>query len=207
MALSFANVLAILRSRLSETSASAWTDAELQDYLYLAELKVLGLLPSDAFWDIQEVEEENEASPSDLYAPLPGTATIDQLVNIEIKAQSGTATETTYRRLRIIEPGRWSEYAATIENPTGWFEDGSFYFYPGINENAHTLKYRFVPIATEGSIIVPDRYIEYVVSWAFALAIAREDVQQAAVEKNEFMQSVAMINSQMFGTNKLNRSR
>lgn len=207
MALSFANVKTILRSRLSETTASAWTDDELQDYLYLAEQEVLQLLPSDAFWDIQEVEEENEASPSDLYAPLPGTAIMQQLVNVDIKAQSGTVPETTYRRMRVIEPRRWSEYGATIENPTCWFEDGKMYFYPGINEKAHTLKYRYVPAPTEGAVIVPDRYISMVVSFAYSLAIARESVSEAYAEKNEFYQRVSMINQQMYGINHLNRSR
>jgi hypothetical protein len=185
MALTFADTLFLLRARLAETTASAWTDAELTDYLYLAEHEVLQLLPSDAFFDIQEVEEEVEASAGALVVTLPSTALIDQ----------------------IVEPGRASEYAATIVDPVGWFEDGKFYFSPGINENAHTVKFRFVPQPTEGAKIVPDRYSGLAVSYAFALGIAREDVQQAAVEKNEFYQRVAMINQKFYSINKLNRGR
>jgi hypothetical protein len=207
MALTFADTLFLLRARLAETTASAWTDAELTDYLYLAEHEVLQLLPSDAFFDIQEVEEEVEASAGTLVVTLPSTALIDQIVNIQIKANAGAAPELIYRRLRVVEPGRASEYAATIVDPVGWFEDGKFYFSPGINENAHTVKFRFVPQPTEGAKIVPDRYSGLVVSYAFALGIAREDVQQAAVEKNEFYQRVAMINQKFYSINKLNRGR
>ena len=207
MALTFADTLFLLRARLAETTASAWTDAELTDYLYLAEHEVLQLLPSDAFFDIQEVEEEVEASAGTLVVTLPSTALIDQIVNIQIKANTGEAPELIYRRLRVVEPGRASEYAATIVDPVGWFEDGKFYFSPGINENAHTVKFRFVPQPTEGAKIVPDRYSGLAVSYAFALGIAREDVQQAAVEKNEFYQRVAMINQKFYSINKLNRGR
>lgn len=207
MALAFADILFALRSRLTETTASTWLDTQLTDYLYLAEHEVLQLLPSDAFFDIQEVEEEVEASPADLFVSLPSTAVIEQIVNIQIKANTGTATEIIYRRLRVIEPGRASEYAATITDPCGWFEDGKFFFSPGINENAHTVKFRFVPQPTEGAKIVPDRYSSLVISYAFALAIAREDVQQAAVEKNEFYQRIAMINQKMNAVNHLTRGR
>lgn len=203
MALTFTDVRTILRSRLSEASASAWTDAELQDYLYLAELKVLLLLPSDAFWEIQEIEETVETGTNG-YVALPSTVGMQQLVNASISITgSGNLS-----RLRVIEPGRTSEYAASSTDPVAWFEDGKFYFSPRLSELlTHTIRFRYTPMATEGAIIVPDRLIEYVISWAYALAIERESAQLAAVEKNEFYQNIKAISDATYGLNKLNRGR
>ena len=201
MALSFANVKTILRSRLSEAAASAWTDDELQDYLYLAEQEVLQLLPSDAFWDIQEVETTVE-TPTNGYVALPTTALMQQITSV------GIAVAGDPIRLRIIEPSRASEYAATTTDPVGWFQDGNFYFSPRLNPSlAHGVTFRFVPGPTEGAIIVPDRYISLVVSYAYALAIAREDNQEARAEKNEFYQRIGMINEKMYNANNLSGSR
>ena len=204
MALSFADTLALLRSRLSEATASAWTDAELTDYLYLAEHEVLQLLPSDAFFDIQEVEAVTEADKTYGYVALPSTAVIEQIVNLELASSAALS----YVRLQIIPPGRTSEYAAADGNHVCWFEDGKLYFTPDVDSDfTQVVKFRFVPQPTEGAKIVPDRYSGMAVSYAFALAIAREDVQQAAVEKNEFYQRVAMVNQKMNGVNHLNRGR
>jgi hypothetical protein len=204
MALTFADTQTILRSRLSEPTADAWTDAELQDYTYLAELKVLSLLPADAFWDIQEVEEETEGDKAHGYVALPGTAPMQQIVNIEVTPSNAT----NYKRVQVIEPGRTSEYASGENNIVGWFEDGKFYFTPDIDADVtQTVKFRYVPTATEGAKIVPDRYTELVVSWAYALAIERESAQLASVEKNEFFQTIAMVQQQTYGINKLNRGR
>jgi len=204
MALTFADTQTILRSRLSEPTADAWTNAELEDYTYLAELKVLSLLPADAFWDIQEVEEETEADKTHGYVALPGTAPMQQIVNIELTPSNAT----NYKRVRVIEPGRDSEYAASETNPVGWFEDGKFYFTPDIDADVtQTVKFRYVPTATEGAKIVPDRHIDLVISWAYALAIERESAQLAIAEKNEFYQTIAMVQQQTYGINHLNRGR
>lgn len=202
MALSFANIQTILRSRLSETSASAWTDAELQDYTYLAEHEIMQLMPADAFFDIQEAETEVDAFNTNGYVSLPGTALIQQLVNIEIKSAS-----TGYTRLRVIEPGRTSEYAATTTNPVGWFEDGKLYYTVLDSGESHTVNFRFLPAPTEGAILLPDRFASLIVSYAYALAIDREDRGLADREKNEFYQRVAMLTEKNFGINMLGRSR
>lgn len=203
MALSFADVQAILRSRLSEATASAWTDAELQDYLYLAELKVINSLPSDALWDIQETEDESEADIADGYVAFPAGATIEKLVNLQLRATGGDKV-----RLRIVEPARVSEYAATVENPVAWFQNGKLYFYPDIDSGViQIVTFNFVPLPKEGAKLVPDRLIEYVVSWAYAMAIERESTQLSAVEKNEFYQNMRMLQEQYYNVNKLSGSR
>jgi hypothetical protein len=205
MALAFADIQTILRTRLSEASASAWTDAELQDYTYLAEHEILQLLPSDAFFDIQEVEDEVEIGSTNSVL-LPSTALIQQLTNLIIY-DSAHAT-TSIVRLRIIEPGRTSEYAASTTNPVCWFEDGKLFYSPDMAPDGDTtIKFRFTPAPTEGAIILPDRFASLIVSYAFALAIAREDVAQSATEKNEFYQRIMMLERKEFGMNKLNRGR
>ncbi len=202
MALSFANIQTILRSRLSETSASAWTDAELQDYTYLAEHEIMQLMPADAFFDIQEVETVVEGGVGQGYVSLPSTALIQQLVNITISAG------VLEGRVRIIEPDRTSEYAASTTDPVGWFEDGKLYFSPPLSGIVvHNVKFRFTPAPTEGAILLPDRFASLIVSYAYALAIDREDRGLADREKNEFYQRVAMLTEKNFGINMLGRSR
>lgn len=205
MALEFADIKTILRSRLDESSASMWTDAELQSYIFLAEQEVLQLLPPDAFFDIQEVEEETEGAITDGYVALPGTVTIQQLVNMEIRPSDD---DDPVVRLRVIEPGRTSEYDATTDNPVCWFEDGKLYFYPDIDSAVtQTVKFRYVPAPVEGSYIAGDRHASLVVSFAYALAIEREGVSYASAEKGLFYQRIAMLNNAQYGINKLNRGR
>ena len=204
MALSFSNVETILRSRLTEASAATWEDSELQDYLYLAEIKVLQLLPTDLLWDIVEVQESTEADVSHGYVALPSSPSMLKLVNIE----QGNSDGPTRVRSRVIEPGRKSEYAESTEQPVCWFEDGKLYFFPDIaGEFTQVIKFRYVPMPTEGSILVTDRLVEYVVSWAYAMAIERESTQLAAVEKNEFYQNIAMLQEQSYNINNLSGSR
>jgi len=204
MALAFADIKTILRSRLSETTASAWADSELQDYIYLAEHEILQLLPSDSFFDIQQVEEETESGVNDGFVALPATALIEQLVNLEIYPSNDQDPVT---RLRLVEPGLSTEHMASASAPVAWFEDGKLYFTPDVDPAVtQTVKFRFVPAPTEASILLPDRFASLIVSFAYALAIAREDVGQAAIEKNEFYQRIKMLETKDFGINKLGRS-
>jgi len=203
MALSFANVLTILRSRLAEATASVWTDDELQDYIYLAEHELLQLLPSDAFFDIIDVETTTEASASNGYVPLPSTALIQQMIAVELADSPAGA----FVRMRIIRPGLSSEYAATEVDPVSWFEDGSLYFEPNASAQIQRVNFKFIPAPTEGAILLPDRFASLIVSFAFALAVGREDISQSATEKNEFYQRVQMLSAGTFGINSLNRGR
>ena len=195
MALTFTQVRVILRSRLDESSASMWTEAELQDHLFIAENEVLGLLPADALWDIQQVEAQVESSANDLYVTLPDTAAMLKPLRVDLKYDTAA-----YKRTRIVPPNRASEYAASTTNPVVWFEDGKAYYSPQDDETkTNTLKFYYIQQPTEGSVLVPDRYISLVIDLAYAYAIAREDPALGLQEKQLFYQRMGLINEQYSG--------
>ena len=180
-----------------------WTQDELQDFLFIAENEVLGLLPADALWDIQQVEEQEEGTADDGYVALPDTAGMLRPLRVELKYYTGS-----YLRARITPPGRDSEYAASTTNPVVWFEDGNAYYAPQDDDTKkNTIKFYYIQQPAEGSVLVPDRYISLVIDLAYAYAIAREDPSLGLQEKQLVYQRLGLITQQTDGVFGLSADR
>jgi len=191
-----------VRTRLPIKTRAYLLESELDRFLFLSEIKILSLLPPESFFDIQVSEITTEASVADGYVGLP-TAEIQYLIATSL----ADSPSGDFIRMRIIPTGLATEYSAVAANPVGWFEGGNFYYSPDTSGTLQRVKFEFVPTPTESSILLPERFSEEIVSYAFALAMSDSDVNVANAEKMEFYKAIELLRQVNFGINTLNRGR